>query len=441
MSETASDQLMRALDAATRTEDKVHAYRHLLKQQAQSSAAAADVNGSASPIFGWPFAVKEVFDVANVQTSGGSRAYQERVAASDATVVARLRAAGCTLLGTQIAHELTCGLDLPPTRNPWDLKCYPGGSSAGAGVSVAVGSARFALGTDAAGSVRIPAAMTGTTGLKPTWGLISAHGVMREASAPSIDHVGIIARSAEEIAHILPVLTTPDPWDAATLQAHPAGHEAIGGADRIAVLGEETLKALSDINPLDPDIESAFSQSREVFRQAGAEIVEVELPSLPRAVDAIVTLFSLELSCANAQTVKNRRGLFAPTVADMIETGLAIPADQLMDAIKIRSSLRDELSAAFSASGAHFLLTPTTPRPAMPLANFDPTEELGTLIPFTCGFNLTGNPAISLPCGQTTEGLPIGLQIVGRHFMEAALLDLAKAFQHRTHWHELRPPV
>lgn len=441
MSETASDQLTSALETAARTEDKVHAYRHLLAQDARSSAAAADLNASSSPLFGWPFAVKEVLDVAGIRTSGGSRAYQDRVAAFDATVVARLRAAGCILLGTQIAHELTCGLDQPPTRNPWDLACYPGGSSAGAGVSVAVGSARFALGTDAAGSVRIPAAMTGTTGLKPTWGLISAHGVMREASAPSIDHVGIIARAAEDIAQILPILTNPDPWDAATLQPRPDQSDVTADADQIAVLGSETLKALSDTSPLDPDIESAFSQSCDVFRQAGAEIVEVELPTLQRAVDAIVTLFAAELSCANAQTVTKRRDLFTPTVADMIETGLAIPADQLKDAVKIRSSLRDELSAAFGASGAHFLLTPTTPRPAMPLANFDPTEELGTLIPFTCGFNLTGNPAISVPCGQTAGGLPIGLQIVGRHFMDAALLDLARSFQQRTHWHELRPPV
>lgn len=118
MSETASNQLTSALEAAARTEDKVHAYRHFLEQDARSSAAAADVNASTSPVFGWPFAVKEVFDVAGVHTSGGSRAYQDRVTAFDATVVARLRTAGCILLGTQIAHELTCGLDQPPTRNP-----------------------------------------------------------------------------------------------------------------------------------------------------------------------------------------------------------------------------------------------------------------------------------------------------------------------------------
>lgn len=441
MSETPNNQLAHALDAAARTEDRVHAYRHLLPQQARSEAGNAGLNAPASPISGWPFAVKEVFDVAGVATAGGSRAYEDRVPAQDATVVARLRAAGGTLVGTQIAHELTCGLDQPPTRNPWNLECYPGGSSAGAGVSVAVGSARFALGTDAAGSVRIPAAMTGTTGLKPTWGLVSSKGVMREASAPSIDHVGIIARSAAEIARILPILARPDPWDKATLQACADREDAQQTTGRLAVLGKETRAALTDVTPLDPDIETAFAQSCDVFRQAGAEIVEIKLPTLAMAVDAIVTLFAAELSCANAQAVAQRRDRFTPAVADMIETGLAIPEDQVRGAVRIRTDLRKELSVAFKTAGASFLLTPTTPRPAMPLNAFDPTEELGTLIPFTCGFNLTGNPAISLPCGQTREGLPIGLQIVAGHFEETALLDLAMDFQRRTHWHEQRPPL
>ncbi|QFT34215.1 Glutamyl-tRNA(Gln) amidotransferase subunit A [Labrenzia sp. THAF82] len=441
MSETASNQLTRTLDAVARTEDKVHAYRHVLELEARSSASDVDLSKASSPIAGWAFAVKEVFDVAGVVTSGGSQAYEDRVATLDATVVARLRAAGGTLVGTQVAHELTCGLDQPLTRNPWNLSYYPGGSSAGAGVSVAVGSARFALGTDAAGSLRIPAAMTGTTGLKPTWGLISSHGVMREASAPSIDHVGIIARSAAEIGKVLPILTDPDPWDAATLQARCDQDQRPQHNNRIAVLGETTLSALTDAYPLDPEIKIALADSCKVFRQAGAEIVELELPTLPMAVDAIVTLFSAELAWANTAALAKRRDRFNPKVAEMIETGLGIPADRLMDAVRVRSKLQKELSAAFAAVSTHFLLTPTTPRPAMSLAEFDPTQELGTLIPFTCGFNLTGNPAISIPCGQTKEGLPIGLQIVGSHYMETELLDLAMEFQRQTHWHELRCPI
>ncbi|MEM1362894.1 MAG: amidase [Pseudomonadota bacterium] len=441
MSQTSENQLARALDALARTEDKVHAYRHVLEQEALSEASSADDSLASSPIGGWPFAVKEVLDVAGVPTSGGSQAYKDRVPKRDATVLERLRAAGGVLVGTQIAHELTCGFDQPPTRNPWNLSCYPGGSSAGAGVSVAVGSTRFALGTDAAGSVRIPAAMTGTTGLKPTWGLISSHGVMRQASAPSIDHVGLVARSAAEIAQILPSLAAPDPWDAATLQPRPIQPEAQPHNKRLAILGEATLGAIAEEYGLDLEIQSAFSEACDVFRQAGFETVEIELPTLPMVVEAIVTFFSVELACANAETLLERRNSFFPKVAEMIEAGLATPKDQLLNALRIRSEFRAELSAAFASTNTDFLMTPTTPRVAMPLENFDPTEELATLIPFTCGFNLSGNPAISLPCGKTRDGLPIGLQIVGRHFREIALLNLAAQFQHQTRWHKDRPPV
>jgi Asp-tRNA(Asn)/Glu-tRNA(Gln) amidotransferase A subunit family amidase len=430
---TAKCDLDSALDALARTEGTVHAYRHVLQTDARHSAA--------TPIAGWPFAVKEVFDVAGVATSGGSRAYANRVPARDATAVARLRAAGGALVGTQVCHELTCGLDQPPTRNPWNPACYPGGSSAGAGISVAVGSARIALGTDAAGSVRIPAAMTGTTGLKPTRGLVSAHGVMREASAPSIDHVGIIARSAYDIARVLPVLAGADPLDAATLQARPAHETEAKARPRLAVLGVATLDALASIHPLDPEIETAFSDALDVFRAEGAEIVEIELARLPMATEAVVTLFSAELAAANAERLAERRGLFAPGVADMIDAGLAVSDAQLAEAVQVRSRLRRDLSAGLAAAGAGHLLTPTTPRPAMPLAGFDPGEDLATLIPFTCGFNLTGNPAISVPCGLTGDGLPVGLQIVGRHFREDALLALAARFQTRTDWHERRPPL
>ncbi|MEM7398959.1 MAG: amidase, partial [Pseudomonadota bacterium] len=304
----------------------------------------------------------------------------------------------------------------------------------------AVGSARFALGTDAAGSVRIPAAMTGTTGLKPTWGLISCHGVMREATAPSIDHVGIIARSAAEIAAILPVLAGPDPWDAATLRARPVTDEAPKVGARFAVLGEATLSALSEFYPLDPDIETSFWSACNVFSDAGADIVKLELPSLPKAIEASVTLFSAEVACANAKWLSERKSDYNAKVAATIESGLLISADQLSEAVRTCSQLSREVSATFSAHDTRFLLTPTTPRPAMPLAQFNPSDEMASLVPFTCGFNLTGNPALSLPCGQTRDGLPIGLQIVGCHFAEASLLDLAQQFQQLTNWHERRPP-
>ncbi|XWN30006.1 MAG: amidase [Devosia sp.] len=441
MSQFATCQLNFALEAAARTESEVRAYKHLLRQTALEAATYADANPTSSPVQGWPFAVKEVLDVAGVVTAGGSQAYADRIPATDATAVKRLKSAGGVLVGTHIAHELTCGFDQPPTRNPWNIACYPGGSSAGAGVSVAVGSARFALGTDAAGSVRIPAAMTGTTGLKPTWGLISAHGVMREASAPSIDHVGIIARSAEDISQILPVIAGPDPWDPATLQARPALDDVVPNIQRAAILGDATFKALSKIYPLDPEVRTAFSDACAVLHKSGVEITTFELPTFSKAVEAIVTFFSAELAPPNMKRLVERKSDYTPSVADMIEAGFAMPTELLLQAIDLRCQLRQELADAFALADTNFLLTPTTPRPSIPLEKLNPAEDLVTFIPFTCGFNLTGNPAISVPCGYTSDGLPIGLQIVSRHFMEAALLDLAIQFQKLTDWHERRPPL
>ncbi|MEM8975862.1 MAG: amidase, partial [Pseudomonadota bacterium] len=253
--------------------------------------------------------------------------------------------------------------------------------------------------------------------------------------------VGIVARSAAEITRILPILAGPDPWDKATLQSRPASIDRPRPAAKIAVLGTATLESIAKSCALDPEIKAAFTEACDVFRQTGTEVVEIDCPTLPLAVEAIVTFFSVELACANAEILAERRDDFSPAVAEMIESGLEIPEDQLLSAIEIRSQLRQELTHALEEADAQALLTPTTPRPAMPLADFDPTQQLASLVPFTCGFNLTGHPAISLPCGQTQKGLPIGLQVVGHHYKETSLLKLADEFQKLTHWHELRPPV
>lgn len=447
MPETAIKQLEEALSNLKASEPRVHAYVSVHERAARKDAEAADAAPPTSPVNGWPFAVKEVFNVAGTVTSGGCRALGDNVPAGDATVVARLRAAGAVLVGTQVSHELTCGLDEPPTRNPWDLERYPGGSSAGAGVSVAVGSARFALGTDAAGSVRIPAAMTGTVGLKPTAGLISSAGVLRQATAPSIDHVGIIARTVEEVAQVLMVVAGPDSLDARTLHglADPPLQQSLRQTGiegkRLAILGEETLGALNQVYDLDRDIADAFETACAVFRDAGAKIVTLELPALAQAIEAVVAFFSAELAAAHRDLFADKKAAYHLDVAAMLEGAFEIPAASIDAAIQVRSTLRRDFSEALADAGAEFLLSPTTPRAAMPLSGFEPGTELGTLIPYTCGFNLIGNPAISVPCGFTREDLPIGLQIAGAHFADASVLGLAHVFQLRTQWHLRRPPL
>ena len=233
MPESAVARLDGALRRLDETEPFIHAYVDVDRAGATAAARLVDEGDVGGPLAGRPFAVKEVISVAGLPAAGGSPAFATHVAGFDATVVERLRSAGAVFVGTQVSHELTCGLDEPPTRNPWALDSYPGGSSAGGGASVAVGSTEFALGTDAAGSVRIPAAMTGVVGLKPTAGLVSAHGVVRHATAPSIDNVGILARSVAEVSKILEVIAGPDPAYAATLwESTTGGAVASAGSAR-----------------------------------------------------------------------------------------------------------------------------------------------------------------------------------------------------------------
>jgi Asp-tRNA(Asn)/Glu-tRNA(Gln) amidotransferase A subunit family amidase len=399
------------------------------------------------PLHGSPFAVKEVIEVAGIPSACGCQVFKDRLPHEDATVVKRLRSAGAVLVGTQVSHELTCGLDEPPTRNPWNTDCYPGGSSAGAGVSVAVGSTCIALGTDAAGSVRIPAAMTGVVGMKPTAGLISRKGVVREASAPSIDNIGIIARKVADIGHVLVVISGPDPADERTLHEAPsddydplkeeAGIESI----QIAILGHRTQEALNKLWPLEKEIENAFRCACDEFRSAGAEIITIELPSLASATKAIMTFFASELAIAHRDLILDRAADYHPDVLVMLEQAVETSQSEVMEAVQLRATLREDIAEAFSVVGAQHLMTPTTPRVAMPLSTFQPANELGSLIPYTCGFNLTGQPAISVPCGFTSGSLPIGLQIIGMPYQDSSVLQLAQVFEQRTSWHEKRPTL
>lgn len=432
-----SEQIEQVLARIAETEAQVHAYVHVDEQQARATADALDTLSPKTPLHGLPFAVKEVFEVAGIPTSGGSAVLNDNIPNEDASVVKRLRDAGAVLVGTQVSHELTCGLDEPPTRNPWNLECYPGGSSAGAGVSVALGSASFTLGTDAAGSVRIPAAMTGTVGFKPSAGLVSKKGVMRYASAPSIDNVGIVAPSVSTVAQVLAVISGPDPDDENTLQQLNISKFENLDLDnaceirglKFGVLGEKTRSALDKLAVLDPEIEKAFYNACKELERAGAEKVTIELPTLASAPSAIVTFFSTELAAAHRNLIEEKAEDYHSGVLAMLKESLNTPTAQIAEAIRIRSRLRKEVTDAFSNTGVKILLTPTTPRVAMPLSTFDPANELGTLIPYTCGFNLTGNPAISLPCGFTSDGLPIGLQIIGQHYRDSTVLKFAHTYE------------
>lgn len=447
MPESVSEKMEHIFARVYETEPVVHAYAHIDEESVRVAAEEADANGSTGPLHGQAFAVKEVIEVVGIATAGGSKVLKDHVPKEDATVVRRLYDAGALLIGTQVSHELTCGLDQPATRNPWNIECYPGGSSAGAGVSVAIGSANFALGTDAAGSVRIPAAMTGTVGMKATAGLISKQGVLRQASAPSIDNVGIVASRVAELAHVLDVISGPDPDDANSLHqiAENAFDEQLGTSVlkglRVAILGEKTRALLDETWIMDKEIDNAFISACDQLKDAGAELVTIELPSLAYAIPTIVTFFSTELAAAHRYLIYERAADYHPEVLSMLKQAIDTPASAVSDAVQLRARLSKEVLAAFNAANVEYLVTPTTPRVAMPLSTFDPTQELGSLIPYTCGFNLTGQPAISVPCGFTADGLPIGLQLVGLHYKDTNVLQVANAYEQMNTWCERKPTI
>ena len=201
------------LERIEETEPLVHAYVRVTAERALEAARRADAEPQRGPLHGIPFGVKDVLATEGVPTEAGSRLLAGFVPDQDATAVRRLREAGAVLLGKHVTHEFACGQDVPPTRNPWNLEHYPGGSSAGGGVSVAVGSALAALGTDSGGSVRKPAAVTSVVGLKPTHGRVSGYGTVRQASAPSLDHVGTFTRTVEDAALVLQAIAGYDPAD------------------------------------------------------------------------------------------------------------------------------------------------------------------------------------------------------------------------------------
>lgn len=448
MPESAVGRLDAVLRRLEETEPIVHAYVDVDREGAAAAARRSDSADADGPLVGRPFAVKEVISVAGLPAAGGSPAFADHVAGNDATVVDRLRSAGAILVGTHTCHELTCGLDEPPTRNPWALDSYPGGSSAGGGVSVSVGSAAFALGTDAAGSVRIPAAMTGVVGHKPTAGLVSSNGVVRHATAPSIDNVGILARSVADVSAVLAVIAGPDPAGAATLwwpgdvrAIPPTGtREHLGGV-RFGILGDATRAAMDARTPPEREVWSSFDAACEVLQSLGAVLVPLEIPALESAPDAIFTFFATELAAAHRHLLESRAAGYHPGVLEMLVGALSIPVSQVAEAVDVRGGLRGEVLGAFADARLNALVTPTTPRVAMPLASFDPAIELGTLIPYTCPFNLTGHPAVSVPCGFTASGLPIGLQLVGAPFEDAALLEVAAVYEQATTWHTYEPEV
>jgi Asp-tRNA(Asn)/Glu-tRNA(Gln) amidotransferase A subunit family amidase len=435
---SAEELAQRTLDTLERTEPHVHAYVRVDAEGALERARHIDrgmrAGADVGPLNGAPIAIKDVLLTAGLPTEAGSRVLEGFVPDHDATAVRFLREAGANIIGKLVTHEFACGQDRPPTRNAWHLDHYPGGSSAGAGPAVALGSALAALGTDSGGSVRKPAALNGVTGLKPTYGRISHEGVIPGGS--SLDHVGIIARTADDCALLLEVIGRSDPSDPGSLAA-PAFRARADADVPTRRLGVDRA-SLDWI--LEDEIRDAFDAALETLVDLGATLVDVEL-ARPELVDAAgFTIFLAEAAAYHRRWLDKRGDDYAPQTRQMLEVGALIPAMDLDLAQRARRLLARDTAAVFRDNALDAVVSPTVPMLSMPMADMVPSD-VGRYLPYLFPANLTGQPAISVPCGTSSSGSPIGLHIVGAPMADDVVLAIATAYQGATAWHEARPPL
>jgi aspartyl-tRNA(Asn)/glutamyl-tRNA(Gln) amidotransferase subunit A len=429
------------------TEPRLHAYARVTADAARREAAAADreisVGRRRGLLHGIPVAVKDLCYTAGVATEAGSRAMAGFVPSFDATVVRRLREAGAVIVGKTVTHEFAYGQNIPVTRNPWHETMYPGGSSVGSGVAVAVGSAMGAIGTDTGGSIRVPASIMGIVGLKPTFGRVSRHGVL--PLSWSLDHVGPLTRTVEDCAIMLGAIAGHDPLDPMS-SATPVPDYRAGLEE-----GVEGLRLGVDRDyyygpGVDPEVAALVRDAERVLAAAGAEIVPVVIPELAHATVIGMTLMQPEASAAHRERLRRRLADYEDGTRLMLEFGNLIPAAHYVTAQRARRWFQAAIRDAFRRERLDALLAPSLPIPTMPreesvgdfLGGTEGRVDLSGLIKHGIVANVAGLPALSVPCGLAAGRLPVGLQIVGRPFAEATVLRIGRAHEVRTDWVAVR---
>jgi aspartyl-tRNA(Asn)/glutamyl-tRNA(Gln) amidotransferase subunit A len=435
------------LEQMSVTEPGVHAYCEVAPDGALEAAEAADRElreiGRRSPLHGVPVAIKDVIDVRGFHTKAGSRAITGSAVTQDAVVVDRLRRAGAIIVGKTVTHEFAYGQDLPPTRNAWDPARAPGGSSAGSAASVAVGSSLAAVGTDSGGSIRIPAALNGVVGLKPTFGRVSRDGVI--PLSPTLDAVGPLARTAEDCALMLQAMagfTTDDPT---TLSEPVPDYLPPASSDlRGLVVGVEREYFFDD--GVADDVRGATEAAISQLESQGARIVDVEIDSLDYASTAGWTIVLADAADWHRRLLRRHGKDYVTGTKVLLELGALIPAAAYVRAQNVRRVVQQSTRRVFEENNLDALAAPATPFTAgyvddaeRPL--LDPTESpLWGFWHHAIVANLIGLPSISLPCGVDSAHLPVGMQLLGRPFGERTLLRVGHAYQLTTDWHTLRPP-
>jgi aspartyl-tRNA(Asn)/glutamyl-tRNA(Gln) amidotransferase subunit A len=432
------------LDRIAAVDGRLHSYVLLTPELAVEQAAQAERELAAGvdrgPLHGIPVALKDLYATRGIRTTGHSRSLLDWVPDYDATAAARLREAGAVLLGKQGMSEFAFGgyanEPFPAPRNPWNVDHEPGGSSSGSGVGVAAGLCFASLGSDTGGSIRKPASHCGVVGIKPTYGRVSRHGVL--PLAWSLDHAGPLTRSVEDAAIVLGAIAGQDPFDPTTsAQPVPDFRTELGlgvGGFRFGVPREW----LHELDAIDPEVLTAFDAALDVLRDGGAEVVEVESEPFIASRAPNTLILTSEAYAYHEETLRNRPELLGRGLRNRLREAVFLDAADYLAAQRARTVLRRQIAAILERVDA--VLSPTAATPPEAFARIDPETRFREPAFINPG-NVTGLPAISVPCGFSTSGLPIGLQIMCGPFEESKVFRIAAAYERATPWHERHPPL
>ena len=439
------------LDRIQEVDPKLNSYITITGEQALEAARQAEQEIAAGvhrgPLHGVPMAVKDQFNTAGVPTTGGSSILRDNVPTEDATVITKLKNAGAILLGklnmSEFAMAEIYNHPYGTPRNPWDLERNPGTSSSGSGAATAASLCATSLGEDTGGSIRGPANFSGLVGLRPSHGRVSRYGVL--GGSWSMDTVGPISKSVEDAAITIQAIAGHDPKDTYSWDVPVPDYRAALTGD-ISGIKLGVVQERMDSPNLDPEFRDTVAKAISVLGELGASSEDVSIPLAPNAG-------ALTMSILNVEWSNLHRPLFEPNIDELDHnnkirflTGSVIPAQFYYKAQKIRAVLRQQILDALEK--VDVLVLPTGPVTAPPVESVPGIQSkehaltgLAGRISFTGPFNLAGTPAISVPCGFSAVGMPMGLQIVGRSFAEETVLKVAHAYEQNTDWHNRRAPV
>jgi aspartyl-tRNA(Asn)/glutamyl-tRNA(Gln) amidotransferase subunit A len=437
------DNLERQLEAYQAWNGHVGAMMAMNTEAARREADAADqaaTNGQWHGLLhGMTLAVKDNIDTAGLETTNGSLFFTGRIPNTDATVVSRLKRAGAIVTGKATLHEFAFGVRsynpvVGQARNPYDLECIPGGSSGGSAIAIATGMADAALGTDTGGSVRIPASLNGVTGLRPTLGRIPNTGSFPVSATH--DTIGPMARSAADVARLFAVMAGYDNADPIS-EARPLENFLPRLADSIEGIRIAVPKNYYFDN-LDPDIATAMDAARKTFESLGAYITEIELPGAEEALDHLVVIIFSDACQVHADRLEGSDDKWGAQTIERMRIALKFTSRDYAAALRAKEAWQRTLANAFAE--ADILLTPTVPQLAPPIEDNKSLYETTTRVGANTYAGALGTlPGLSVPCGVSKGGLPIGMQLEAKWWNEPMLLRAGHAFQQVTDWHLRRP--